>query len=542
MKRNIEIRLGFHERDRNAVAILYAQAFFRKFEKVIGKPQEVVALLERGLNPDYCLCAYDENHHLLGIAGFHIGKKALIDLSLSDFITVFGPVKGVAKALLAGILFHRAAKSKQELLMDGIAVEETARGTGVGTLLFQGLFDLAKERGFSSIALDVIDENPKAKALYLHLDFKANQYTRIPWPISSLIGVTGVTHMVHSFIPIKVPAKLMGIKALVVLFILVGAFVLWRFDTMDLHAHKHVEISFESQENQLYGTLYLPKNEGPYNIVFFVHGDGPQDRTGAGEYHFIMNALLREGYACFSYDKAGVGASEGNWLKQNMTDRSTEVLEAIHVIKENVEINKIGVMAFSQGGWVVSELALVDAPVDYYVVIGGAIDWSDQHLYYSTQQAIKRGYSEAETEEYLAYIETGNRFIAIGDYDSYRQWIENHAYGTPMSKDRFEFALLNQEANAINGIYAIDVPFLGLFGENDLNVDSRESYETYRAIFEQTGHTHTKLYMVPSANHELLNERYNQKRHRLTLDAFLIGDKIYAANAIEWILEFLSQF
>lgn len=242
MKRNIEIRLGFHERDRSAVAILYAQAFFRKLEKVIGNPQEVVVLLEKGLNPHYCLCAYDENHHLLGIAGFHIGKKALIDLSLSDFVTVFGPVKGVVKALLAGMLFHRTAKNKKELLMDGIAVEETARGTGVGTLLFQGLFDLAKERGFSSIALDVIDENPKAKELYLRLYFKENRYTGIPWPISSLIGVTGVTHMVRSFVPTQAPVKARGIKALVVLFILAGVFVLWRFDTMDLHAHKHVEM------------------------------------------------------------------------------------------------------------------------------------------------------------------------------------------------------------------------------------------------------------------------------------------------------------
>lgn len=541
MKNDIEIRLGFHERDRSAVAILYAQAFIRKFEKVIGNAQEVVALLERGLNPDYCLCAYDKKHRFLGIAGFHIGKQALIDLSLSDFISVFGPVKGVAKAFLAGILFHRRAKNKQELLMDGIAVEASARGTGVGTLLFQSLFDLAKERGFSSIALDVIDENPKAKALYLRLGFEKKQHTRIPWPISSLIGVRGVTHMVHSFDPNKSPAKVRSIKALVVLLILVAAFLLWRLDTMDLKAHKHVEISFESQENQLYGSLYLPKNDGPYNIVFFVHGDGPQDRTGSGDYHFLMNALLREGYACFSYDKAGVGESEGNWLRQTMADRSTEVLAGIHAIKEHVEINKIGVMAFSQGGWVVSELALVDAPLDYYVVIGGAIDWLDQHLYYATQEAIGRGYSEVETEAYLAYIEASDRLIATGNYDSYRQWVEKHAYGPPMSKDRFEFAYLNHEANAIKGIYAIDVPFLGLFGEDDLNVDSLESYKTYKEIFGKTGHTHVQVYMVPSATHELLDKKYNQKRHLLMLDAFLIGDKIYAANVFEWILGFLRQ-
>lgn len=538
MKNAIEIRLGFHERDRRAVAILYTEAFIRKFEKVIGNSQEVVALLERGLNPDYCLCAYDENHHLLGIAGFHMGKKALIDLSISDFIGVFGPVKGLTKALIAGILFHRVAKDEHELLMDGIAVETSARGTGVGTLLFQSLFDLAKERGFSSIALDVIDENPKAKALYLRLGFKANRYTGIPWPIAGLIGVSGFTHMVHSFVPspIKVQHKA---RALVVFLILAGTFLLWRLDAMDLKAHKHIDIAFESQENHLNGTLYLPKNIGPYSIVFFVHGDGPQDRTGSGDYHFLMNALLRESYACFSYDKAGIGASEGNWLRQNMTDRTSEVVAAIHAIKEHVETDKIGIMAFSQGGWVVSELALADASVDYYVVIGGAIDWLDQHLYYAKQQAIIRGYSSVETEAYLAYIAESDRLIATGNYDSYRHWVEKHAYGTPMSKERFEFAYLNHEANAIKGVYAIDVPFLGLFGEDDLNVDSLESYEAYKEIFGKTGHTQVQLYMVPNATHELLDKKYNQKRHLLMLDAFLIGDKIYAANAIEWILEFL---
>ncbi len=190
----MKIRKGFEEKDRKIVAELYAIAFKRKFVNLLGDVDTVSKLLSDGLNSDYCLACYKEDE-LVGIAGFHVASDALLNISISDFIKQFGFFKGLFKALTSGIVFYRKSTPDDELLMDGIAVREGFRGQGIGTLLFDELFLWAKTNGYSYIHLDVIDENPKAKALYERLGFKETSYEKVPGFIEKLIGVSGFTHM-----------------------------------------------------------------------------------------------------------------------------------------------------------------------------------------------------------------------------------------------------------------------------------------------------------------------------------------------------------
>lgn len=188
------LQLGFKEKDRLKAAALYANAFKRKFVHLIGNEDQVSALLEKGLDPNCCMAYYLEDQ-LVGLAGFHVGKHALVKISLSDFISEFGLFKGLIKGLLSGIVFHRKPVVEIELLMDGIAVHQNFRGQGVGSKLFNALFEWTKKNAYKAIHLDVIDENPKAKALYERLGFETTSYEKMPNFITKLIGVSGVTHM-----------------------------------------------------------------------------------------------------------------------------------------------------------------------------------------------------------------------------------------------------------------------------------------------------------------------------------------------------------
>ncbi len=192
------IKLGFNEKDRIVVAQLYAEAFKKKFENLIGDEAVVSMLLKKGLNPDYCLTCYDDQQ-LVGLAGFHVGRSALVNLTFSNFIEQFGFFKGLTKGLIAAIIFYRKTQPKDELLMDGIAVHENFRGQGIGSQLFDQLFEWAKVNKYKAIHLDVIDENPKAKALYERLGFIKTSYEKIPRFIERQIGVSGVTHMRKAF-------------------------------------------------------------------------------------------------------------------------------------------------------------------------------------------------------------------------------------------------------------------------------------------------------------------------------------------------------
>lgn len=192
----IKIKKGFEDKDRSQAAKLYVTAFKSKFENLIGSAEKVQAIFENTMNSDYCLCAYDENDNLLGIAGFQIGKCGFIDMKLNDFIKLFGILKGIWKAILIDIIFTREPESDNELLMDGIAVDSNYRGQGIGTQLFDSLIKYGEEEGYKFIKLDVIDRNPRAKALYEKIGFEAVKYEKVPKIISNRIGVTGVTSMV----------------------------------------------------------------------------------------------------------------------------------------------------------------------------------------------------------------------------------------------------------------------------------------------------------------------------------------------------------
>ena len=59
------------------------------------------------------------------------------------------------------------------LLMDGICVDSSERGLGVGTALLTAIKAEAVARGLAHVRLDVIDINPRARALYTREDFVA---------------------------------------------------------------------------------------------------------------------------------------------------------------------------------------------------------------------------------------------------------------------------------------------------------------------------------------------------------------------------------
>ncbi len=314
-------------------------------------------------------------------------------------------------------------------------------------------------------------------------------------------------------------------------------FTLYRLEDMRIRAAEEKEIEFSSG---LSASLYLPDTDAPYKVIIFIHGDGPADRTLDGGYNFIINRFLDAGYACFSYDKAGVSKSKGNWLNQTMKDRAKEIEEAIPIIKETVEVESIGTLAFSQGAWVTSELALMEVPLDFHIVIGGAIDWMEQHMYFEKEYAKSQAFNEKETTAYLDYVKKVDSYIMANDYESYLDYVQAYDYESPMTEERFHFVYLNYASNAKEGIPMIKAPFLGVFGDSDTNVDVFNSMAVYESIFESKGKSDYELHLIKDANHELLSAKYSQKES-IAFYAFLYGDGIFAEGALDLMIDWLNR-
>lgn len=161
---------GFEENHRQRAADLYLEAFGSKIEGILGARAN--AFIAKMLQSEHAISA-TSNGQLLGIVGFKTNKGAFVGGELSDLTRFYGLFGGLWRGAALSVLERELEPDC--LLMDGICVAQDARGQGVGSALLDAVSDLAKTRGLSEVRLDVIDSNPRAKALYVRKGFEEGE-------------------------------------------------------------------------------------------------------------------------------------------------------------------------------------------------------------------------------------------------------------------------------------------------------------------------------------------------------------------------------
>jgi uncharacterized protein len=139
--------------------------------------------------------------------------------------------------------------------------------------------------------------------------------------------------------------------------------------------HREVAVHFTCEGATLAGTLYLPaKGDGAYPAVVWVHASGETRRLGYGN---IVAPLVQKGIAVFSYDKRGVGESEGDCCpgdKGHFNLLAADADGAVLALRSRKDIDgaRIGFYGASEAGWVVP---LADArlrrPVAFVALASG---------------------------------------------------------------------------------------------------------------------------------------------------------------------------
>ena len=186
---------GWNSRLSAQVAKLYDEAFGPKFSGAIGDNQARIDILSQCLVPDFSY-ALIINEEIVGLAGFQTQSGSFTGgMNLRRLITKLGFLKGIWAGLVFS-LFERQPRSG-ELLMDGIVVDSRFRGRGLGSRLLDQIIKHAKEHGFQTVRLDVIDTNPRARNLYESKGFTAQNTERFPY-LNWLIGFSGSTTMVFN--------------------------------------------------------------------------------------------------------------------------------------------------------------------------------------------------------------------------------------------------------------------------------------------------------------------------------------------------------
>lgn len=190
----MQIRHGFNIADRALVAQLYWGAFGGKLGRVMGPEAKALRFIESVLRADHGISAYDGDQ-LLGVVGFKTHKGSLVGGGWDDMVRVYGWLGSAWRALLLELLERDT--ENQRFLMDGIFVAEHARGRGVGTALLAAIEAEARSRGYSELRLDVIDSNPRARALYERLGYEPVHTDQLG-PLRWVFGFASSTTMVKT--------------------------------------------------------------------------------------------------------------------------------------------------------------------------------------------------------------------------------------------------------------------------------------------------------------------------------------------------------
>ncbi|MFZ9236063.1 MAG: alpha/beta hydrolase [Algoriphagus sp.] len=131
------------------------------------------------------------------------------------------------------------------------------------------------------------------------------------------------------------------------------------------------EISFISQGTRLSGTLYRPQVS--HVAVVLVHGSGQESRM-----HEFATLLTASGCSVLTYDKRGVGGSGGIYVgpesgTNNIDSINLHLLAqdahaAVNLLKQKQPNLPIGLLGFSQAGWIIP-LAAIENPVVKFMVL-----------------------------------------------------------------------------------------------------------------------------------------------------------------------------
>ena len=221
------------------------------------------------------------------------------------------------------------------------------------------------------------------------------------------------------------------------------------------------DVKFESQNVSLAGSIVEPKK--PVAAVVIVHGSDPVKR----EMEFAER-LAKEGIAVLTYDKRGVGESGGVYVGPsvgtnnidpvNLTLLAQDANAAVAIFQTYLKDKKIpiGLVGFSQAGWIIPMAASKNPQIDFMVLFSGPIITTLEQLRFQFYTNGNKNFWENHTEA-----------DAI-----------EHTKNDP---DKYQFVATDPKTY----LNTLSIPGLWLFGEKDIQIPVKLCIEQLNTLKAQ---------------------------------------------------------
>jgi pimeloyl-ACP methyl ester carboxylesterase len=280
------------------------------------------------------------------------------------------------------------------------------------------------------------------------------------------------------------------------------------------------EIVFYSGTFKLVGDLRLPEGNGPYPVILFVHGDGPNNRTSGVTYPPIMERMERAGYATFAWDKPGTGESTGQIDRNRLGEQRAQiVLDAVEALKarSDIDAEKIGLWGISQAGYVMPRILSMSKDITFMIAVScPGVAGVDQGAYLVSAQASCAGLSEENAKQMRQLLAEIERAESYDEYVQYKELLDTlpgidgaviFGYRSGIKPEE-EWHAPNLQGeyfwNPIQVIEQTTIPVLAFFGERDTQIDPIQSAQAYREALERAGNSNFRVELIPGTDHNII--------------------------------------
>lgn len=252
--------------------------------------------------------------------------------------------------------------------------------------------------------------------------------------------------------------------------------------------YKTEETSFKSDSLTLFADIYTPNKTGKKIGIALIQGSGDSgDRTNLWSQSFAK-ILAENGYYVLLPDKRGCGKSEGNWKNSSFFDLSLDAVASVHHLKNKMNLDAVGVMGLSQGGFIAPIAASSDTSIQFVIdIVGAAVTLEEQIIHEVTNSSMKKGLEPNEIKEVLELHVLMKQYAFDQKWESLEKrfaeldsssWSE-FANTFPSSKDIWvwNWIKLNIDFNPMNYWKKVNQDVFVAYGSKDQN-DNMPVYES----------------------------------------------------------------
>jgi pimeloyl-ACP methyl ester carboxylesterase len=312
---------------------------------------------------------------------------------------------------------------------------------------------------------------------------------------------------------------------------------------------KREEISFANRDVHLAGTLTCPLSPGKHSAIVLVPASGAEGR----EYLLpFAHFLVRHGMAVLGYDKRGAGGSTGDWKTESFDDLASDAVAAIEFLKmrKDIDPSQIGMLGWSQAGWVMPLAAARAKDVAFLISISGAgVSPAETTIDEARGELKAAGRRPEMIEQITGLMSLKYDFARTGQgWNEYAAARDKVVARLGRAPDDFPGSRDDPYWQSIRAFYFYDpapalqklrTPALAFFGELDDNIVADKNQKAWESALRTGGNRDYTLRILPGTDHMMLEAKVGNNAEMPTLRRF---SPAYFLTVRDWLAKRVRGF